>query len=306
MDVLDINFLQQVRQYTQSSSSFANDYIFFHARTARIRRSLPKVFRIEGMAIFLCTKGRAKAKINFRDVDIEPGTLLTLDSHFLIEPIVQRGGGIECYLIFMSKEFVNAFQFDSTAYPGIQNRSDASPVFNLNPERLTTIGHYFGMLSYNAKISSGENLYNLQIARSLIGALIYQLLEYDYFDSLEKEDTDAALNFAKGSFRKVNYVTDFMRLVRLNYKKERTAQFYSQQLFITPKYLSAIIKEVTGRSATEWIDNHVIVEAKKLLKFSDKDIQQISDELNFPTQSEFARYFKRLTSMSPTKFRSYQ
>lgn len=78
--------------------------------------------------------------------------------------------------------------------------------------------------------------------------------------------------------------------------------FYAEKLFISPKYLSLIIKESIGRSAAEVIDEYVILEAKNLLRFSGKNIQQVAYELNFPNQSSFGKYFKHLTGMSPSEF----
>ena len=78
--------------------------------------------------------------------------------------------------------------------------------------------------------------------------------------------------------------------------------FYASQLYITPKYLSLLIKEATGRSAAEWIDEFVIMEAKNMLRFSGKNVQQVAYDLNFPNQSAFGKYFKHLTGMSPTRF----
>ena len=79
--------------------------------------------------------------------------------------------------------------------------------------------------------------------------------------------------------------------------------FYASLLHITPKYLTTIIKQVSGRSAAEWIDECVILEAKNLLKYSSMSIQQIAYYLNFPNQSFFGTYFKRRTGMSPTEYK---
>ncbi|KAA6344491.1 Arabinose operon regulatory protein [termite gut metagenome] len=70
-------------------------------------------------------------------------------------------------------------------------------------------------------------------------------------------------------------------------------EFYANKLCITPKHLSKVIKESSDRSAIEWIDSYVMLEAKALLKSTNMTIQQISDELNFPSQTFFGKYFKR-------------
>ena len=67
-------------------------------------------------------------------------------------------------------------------------------------------------------------------------------------------------------------------------------------------YLSTVVKNYTGKTAGDWIDEYVILEAKSLLRFSGLNIQQIAYQLNFPTQSAFGKYFKNKTGLSPKRF----
>ena len=94
-----------------------------------------------------------------------------------------------------------------------------------------------------------------------------------------------------------------MRLLSEAYIKELRVNYYAKELFLTPKHLSSVVKEVSGKTAGEWIDVFVIFEAKSLLKSSQKNIQEISDELNFANQSFFGKYFKHYTGMSPKEYR---
>ena len=80
-------------------------------------------------------------------------------------------------------------------------------------------------------------------------------------------------------------------------------EFYADKMCLTPKYLSKVIKEKSSKSASEWIDNYVTLEARALLKSTNMTIRQISDELNFPSQSFFGKYFKRHQGMSPKEYR---
>ena len=72
---------------------------------------------------------------------------------------------------------------------------------------------------------------------------------------------------------------------------------------MTPKYLSLLVKNVSNRTAGEWIDNYVVLEAKALLSSSTLSIQEISDRLNFTNQSFFGKYFKQHVGISPTEYR---
>ena len=94
-----------------------------------------------------------------------------------------------------------------------------------------------------------------------------------------------------------------MKLVRDYHTKERNLSFYADKLFLTPKYLSKLIKTISGKSAHEWIDSFVILEAKNLLKYSDMSIKSIVYELNFPNQTTFYRFFKTKTGMTPSEYR---
>ena len=104
--------------------------------------------------------------------------------------------------------------------------------------------------------------------------------------------------------RAKEYFTQFTKLLGQHYKHERSVGFYARQLCITPKYLTTLIKRISGKSASEWIDSFVILEAKTLLKYSDMSVQEIAYALNFPNQSFFGSYFKRNTGMSPSHYKA--
>lgn len=89
-----------------------------------------------------------------------------------------------------------------------------------------------------------------------------------------------------------------------NIREQRTVEFYAGEAFLTPKYFSTVIKKRSGKLPMEWITERTIILIKFMLQNSDKSIQQISNELNFPNQSSFTRYFKYFTGMTPTAFRN--
>ena len=103
--------------------------------------------------------------------------------------------------------------------------------------------------------------------------------------------------------RKGEIYTQFVELVRQNYKQERTLNFYADQLCITPKYLSQVVMQVSGKGAVAFIEKHVITECKALLTSTTMTIQQIADAMNFPSQSVFGKYFKRVVGVSPKGYR---
>lgn len=95
----------------------------------------------------------------------------------------------------------------------------------------------------------------------------------------------------------------FIALVNEHCCSERQLDFYADRLCITRRHLGTVVREVSGITAKEWIDRAVITAAKVMLRHTDKTVAQIADELHFPTDSFFCKYFKRITAQSPLDWR---
>ena len=95
----------------------------------------------------------------------------------------------------------------------------------------------------------------------------------------------------------------FIALASEHFKEHREIGFYADKLCITKKYLSALLKQETGMTALEWIEKFVVLYAKGCLSSTTMTVQEISDDLDFPSQSVFGKYFKRVEGLSPKAFR---
>ena len=74
------------------------------------------------------------------------------------------------------------------------------------------------------------------------------------------------VNNTRHNSRREELLSQFIDLIEANFKTERAVNFYAEKLFVTPKHLSAVLKEISGKTAGEWIDHRVILEAKLLLR----------------------------------------
>lgn len=104
--------------------------------------------------------------------------------------------------------------------------------------------------------------------------------------------------------RQEEIFTQFTELLERHHKKEREIAFYADKMCMTSKHLSQVIKDYTGKTALGLIEEYVISEAKSMLLSTTMSIQQISDELKFPSQSVFGKYFKRVAGISPSEYRN--
>ncbi len=110
-------------------------------------------------------------------------------------------------------------------------------------------------------------------------------------------------NISTPSTRKEEIFNKFLDLLLEHYKEQHEVAFYADKLFITPQYLTLIIKELTGKTTNKWIDDTLILEARKLLKTTQTTVQQIADLLNFSDQSTFGKFFKKYHGISPAEYR---
>ena len=165
-----------------------------------------------------------------------------------------------------------------------------NPTTDINQDMLDSLSIFYAIL-YRAA-ANDKNPFRQQIIENLISVF--------YYGGVSSLSSDAESNLKY----KNHIVANFLELVQQHYREERLIQYYASRLCITPKYLSKLVKDHTGRAATDWIEQHVILEARAMLQSTDLSIQQIATTLNFPNQSFFGKYFKRATGVSPKQYRT--
>ena len=171
-------------------------------------------------------------------------------------------------------------------------RAKQQPVIKLNPVEYSNIQQSFNFLIAKIK-TSGENPYNLLIVQKALLTLAYECIGI-----ITKSDHVEA-----PSSKKEALFNTFINLISQNHKQEHSVTYYAEKLFITPKYLTRVVEEISHKPAKRWIDEYIALEAKMMLRSTQKTIQEISDELNFPNMSFFGKFFKRMAGMSPKAYR---
>ena len=297
---LRIAQLSGIKRFSFDYSKFGDDYMFSHfipGESALDYFSSP--VRFEGILFVLCLKGKLEVEINLQQIELCSNSLLCLGPDKIISSKQTDFSDFEAYFLFMSPQFLRDINIDMNVMNNIGRmaslKSSRQPVLLLSDEESQLLQKYMELLHYNT-IKNSDELYIKNTSRNIITSVIYQIFQFGQKYMPHERVEERPLS------RRANYVQEFMRLMHENYRQERSVGFYADKLFISPKYLSLIIKEMTGRSAAEWIDECVILEAKNLLRYSGKNIQQVAYELNFTNQSSFGKYFKHLTGMSPSQF----
>lgn len=296
---LNIEDLAILRDVAIDFGMLGDDYIVAYFKPEAIDREILSVpTSIAGLTYCLLKKGHATINIDFKEVAMSPNSLMATDSNSRFSLKSLAAHGTEVFMMCFSSKFLHDLNFDMhtlNLHEFVDNRPDA--IIKLTDSEAQLMEHLALVLLKNAKYNS-EPTFSLQIARSVTQALIYQQLQ---IFSSRRPKSIVGNDTPTGSRQKA-YVQEFMRQLQLHHSHHRAIAFYADKLCISQKYLSHVIKEATGRSATEWIAEYVVMEAKNLLRFSNKNVQQVAYSLNFPTQSSFGKYFKHVTGISPSEF----
>ena len=170
------------------------------------------------------------------------------------------------------------------------------PVFHLNEPSKEFFFSYFHMLTLQLQDHPSE--YRVQIMKMLAKAATMEM--FNYIDKLAVIKPD---ELARMSVNQSDYTfREFMRLLQ-QYPHQREVQWYAQKIDITPKYLSEICKERSGKSASEWIADITVAELKHLLRNTTMPIREIARVMEFPNASFFCQYTKKHTGLTPNHFR---
>ena len=250
-------------------------------------------FTLDGVAFAICIGGNAKIKINFKEYEVSKNTIITIMPHSVIEYLDRNDDLMIEFLIF-APDFI-------TEMP-ISNNLDISKSIVQNPclkitekegEKYLEF-HSFIVKQYKRK----DHPFRVALAKNLLYSLLIEVGSM-YYNQLSELDEK---NVKSNSYQD-DMVYRFFKLLLQHHKEEKTMQFYADKMCLTPKYLSTVVKEKTGRTAFSWINEALISSIKYLLKTTDKTIFQISDEMNFPNPSFFGRFFKKHTGLTPVQYR---
>ena len=247
-------------------------------------------FKMDVTAIIICTKGKTEGFINLKPYTTSGACLFTILPGQIMEykSISEDFSG---FFIVMSNKFTDSLMPNASERLPLSISVRDNPVTPLNEETLKGMITYFDLM--RRIVREKEHPYRLEVARHLTLSFFYGAYVYFHEIANDKKMTHHEAIVAK-----------FLNMVQIHYKKERGLEFYANKLCVSPKHLSKVIKQTGGKIANDWIDEHVVLEAKALLKSTNMTIEQISDELNFPSQSFFGKYFKRITGMSPKEYRT--
>ena len=301
-DTLQNVGFEQIRKFLPPGEdiSSGNDLLIVDVRQHDPGSFIDSPFRTDAFLVIFCEKGGFDIEINLRKFRIQDNTLVVCIPGYIIK-VGKMGTGKDLngriVAMALSRQFISDIKFDFSKLFESRLMFFYDPRIMLSDKEMSFCSKYFHLV----KIILETDIPTETIAvKSLVESLLHVLegLVSDVDNVPEPEPS-------KGSHTRLNILFErFMSLVSEYHSSERGMAFYSNRLGITPKYLSRLIKDVSGRSAPEWIDAFVIQEAKSMLKYTDDSIKEIVYKLNFTNASVFYKFFKSQTGMTPSEYRN--
>lgn len=276
----------QLQAFATPGPNDAPEVYFPDYSSGKPRIPLYQPYRGDYYKISLCLRGSADLKVNLEPYLVTPGCLV-LATPDVIKEWARVSEDYETLSVFFTRDFITT----NNAASGRLRFFVAPPayVLPLAAAEAASIAASFQFLGqkYNTPNAQRDN-----ILRSILNSLLYEI---GALYSLQAT--------GQGASRSQQLAAGFRQLVQAHCAEQRSVQFYADALCITPKYLSELMKEVTGRTASEWIAEAVVLEAKALLQDPALTVYQVAAGLQFADQFAFSRFFKRGTGLSPTAYR---
>ena len=238
-----------------------------------------------------CQQGSGQGRINAKTYNLEPG------GFFIILPgqITEMGDVSEDFraiYVLMSEHFTESLSIGNTF--DLRNIVTENPYTLLEERAQQAFEGYLTMCMNIMPIE--EHPHRLEVLRLITRAFF---LGMGYF-------LHGQYRSGKGQTRQADITSEFIRMVEENYRTNRDLAFYAERMGLTAKYLSTVVKASSGKSAVEWIEKYVILDAISQLHSSNVSIKEVAYRLNFPSQSCFGKYFNRVVGVSPTAYRERQ
>ena len=248
--------------------------------------------RLDAFAAIFCVSGEAEVQINLKKYVLKSGTIALHVPENIIQ--IQSSDNLIIYPFIISSDYIQKIHFETKDLINLYMAAKTLPVFPLEYSDIHILEKYYYLLE---SILQTYTDYKSKITIGIVTSFMYKIFEVLVTKLKENEHKRKIPERCEIVFN------DFIKEVNLFNGTEHSLSFFADRLNLTPNYLSARVKEYSGRTAMEWIEDSVILEAKTMLKHTDLSIQEIAYKLNFPTQTFFGKYFKRITGMSPKQYK---
>lgn len=244
-------------------------------------------------AIVICTDGKVQAQMNGIQMELHKNQIAIVPQNVTVTDVMVSPD-FNLKGMFLTNRILRSFLNEKISIWNDMMYIHRQHIVTMDEDEILFYTHFYDMLTLAIERGK-ENPYHTEIIQSLLrsailglcGAMKWMLVSNNH----ETHTTD-------GHFQR------FLDLLHANDVKRHTVESYASELCISPKYLTAVCKKNSGKTANEWITEHVLEDIRYYLKQTDLSLKQICGRLGFPNPSFFGKYVKDHFGMTPLEFRN--
>ena len=253
-----------------------------------------KAAHVSMNAIAICSQGKVQGTLNGQAIELHKNQVAIIPQNVIIADLMVSPD-FDLKAMFFTNRILQSFLREKMNIWNDVVYVHRMHVITMEDDELQFYTNFYEMLCLCVK-GHANHPFRTDIIQSLLrgailglcGALKQRILNDDI--SIDAQTHN-------------NHFQRFLDLLHSADVKHHTIKWYANRLCISPKYLSAICKKQSGKTANEWITEQVVEDIRYYLKQTDYSIKQICDLLGFPNTSFFGKYVKEHFGMTPAQFR---
>lgn len=236
--------LRDLAQYIKTSPHL--DVLAFDTFTPR--EDMPDYpLRIDALTIILCSEGESTVVIDLQEYTLKKDTLLVLQPENFLQ-VTSCTEDFNSYAVVCGKNVVEQVLPKMTAMLPLIMQHRMMPLQQLTPKEAIGIKSFYTFLKL--KLEEEKSPFQEQKVLCMLQAALFEIMDIRMAHSQKAP---------RPHTRKEEIMARFILEVCKHFQRERQVSFYAKNLCVTPKHLSAVVKEISGRTAGEWIDHYVVL-----------------------------------------------
>lgn len=250
-------------------------------------------------AIVICTSGKAQAQMNGIQMELHRNQIAIIPQNVTVTDVMVSPD-FDVKGMFLTNRILRSFLNEKISVWNDMMYIHRQHIVTMDEDEILFYTHFYDMLTL--AIEKGkENPYHTEIIQALLRSAILGLCGTMKWMLSQNDNQLSIINYQLSTSK--SHFQRFLDLLHSTDVKHRTVEAYANDLYISPKYLTTICKKNSGKTANEWITEHVLEDIRYYLKQTDLSMKQICDQLGFPNPSFFGKYVKDHFGMTPMEFR---
>lgn len=254
-----------------------------------------KTARVSMNFIVICTNGKVMAQMNGGEIELHRNQIAVIPQNVMMTDVMVSPD-FNLKAIFLTSRILQSFLREKMNVWNDMVFVHRHHIITMDEDIIPIYTNYIDMLMLTIEKGT-DNPFYADVIKSLLRSAILALCG-EMKQMLPDTYINHEVSTADSHFQK------FLNLLYSTKVKHRTVKAYAHDLCISPKYLSAICKNNSGKTANEWITEQVLEDIRYYLKQTDLSIKQICDRLGFTNTSFFGKYVKDHFNMTPFELRN--